>query len=74
MPRFTYDDIVKVRETAPIVARRGEKAWIVGVTEDRTRFPRKQFPPGVIYTIEFEGGDSVDVHEDDLEPVSPNGS
>lgn len=69
MPRFTYDDIVRIRETAPTIARRGEKAWIVAVTEDRRRFPLKQFPPGVVYTVEFEGGDAIDVHEDDLEPA-----
>jgi hypothetical protein len=63
MARLTYDDIVRIRSTSALIERRGEKAWIVGITEDRTRFPRNQFPPGVIYTVEFEGGDSVDVHE-----------
>jgi hypothetical protein len=67
MPRFNYDDIVRIRETAPTVERRGQKAWVIAVIEDRNQFPLKQFPPGVIYSVEFEGGDAIDVHESDLD-------
>jgi hypothetical protein len=49
MARFTYDDIVVLRDTARAVERRGEKAWIIAVLEDRVRFPLSQFPPGVVF-------------------------
>jgi hypothetical protein len=42
---------------------------VVGIIEDRDRFPLKQFPPGVFYMVEFEGGEAVYIHEDDLEPM-----
>jgi hypothetical protein len=69
MPKFTYDDVLVIRKTSSVLEHRGKKAWIVGITEDRERFPRRQFPPGVIYTVEFEGGAAIDIHEDDLEPM-----
>lgn len=67
MSRFTYDDIVVVQITEPIANRRGERAWVVGIISDRTRYPLKEFPPGVVYTVEFEDGDALDVHEENLE-------
>jgi len=67
MARFAYDDIVVVRGIARTVERRGQKAWIIGVLEDRSRFPRSQFPPGVMYSVEFEGGEAIDVHEDEID-------
>jgi hypothetical protein len=67
MTKFTYDDVLLIRKTSPILEHRGKKAWVVGITEDRERFPRRQFAPGVIYTVEFEGGEAIDIHEDDLE-------
>jgi hypothetical protein len=72
MARFICDDIVIIRDSAPAVERRGEKAWVIAVLEDRVRFPLKQFPPGVVYAVEFEGGDAIDVHEDDVELESTN--
>jgi hypothetical protein len=67
MAQFTYDDIVVLRDTARAVERRGQKAWVIAVLEDRVRFTRSQFPPGVIYSVEFEGGDAIDVHENEIE-------
>jgi hypothetical protein len=49
MARFTYDDIVVLRDAARSVERRSEKAWIIAVLEDRVRFPLNQFPPGVVF-------------------------
>jgi hypothetical protein len=68
MPKFTYDDIVKVR-SASSAAPRHDRAWIVGIFEDRPGPYFDKFPDGVVYTIEFEDGTSTEVHEDDLEPV-----
>jgi hypothetical protein len=67
MSKFTYNDIVRIRETGGVAASR--KAWIVGVFEKRpqqgTYFDK--FPPGVVYTVEFEDGSSTEFHEDDLQ-------
>lgn len=67
MARFTYDDIVRVRESAPAGARPGAKAWVVGVFEARPGKYFDTFPEGVIYTIEFEDGASIEIHESSLE-------
>jgi len=69
MPKFTYDDIVKAKSTANSLARPGQRAWVVAVVADRVNFPLLQFPPGVVYSIEFEDGQAIDIHEDDLEIV-----
>ncbi len=66
MAKFTYSDIVKARPIADKKLRPGTRAWVVGVLEDRTHFPLEQFTPGVVYTVEFEDGEAVNVHEDDL--------
>jgi hypothetical protein len=67
MPRFNYNDIVRIKVGASAIADRHDRAWVVAVLEDRQRFPLRQFSPGVVYTIEFEDGTALDVHESDLE-------
>jgi hypothetical protein len=67
MTKFTYDEIVRIKSSATPNFRAGGRAWIVGVIEDRRHFSLRQFPPGVVYSIEFENGDALDVFEDDLE-------
>jgi len=64
---FDYNQVVKVAENSALTARRGHRGWIIAVIEDRKRFPLDQFPPGIIYSIEFEDGQASDVHENDLE-------
>jgi hypothetical protein len=66
MTKFTYNDIVEVLDSAPAALRPGSRAWIVGVSEERRGTYFDQFPPGVVYTIEFEDGSSIDVHESSL--------
>jgi hypothetical protein len=43
---------------------------VIGVfpPEERARIPFPTLPPGTVYTVEFEGGDAMDLHEDHLEP------
>jgi hypothetical protein len=65
MARFNYDDIVRIK-AGRMGSGRG-RAWIVAIIDDRQRFPLREFPPGTVYSIEFEDGDAIDVHEDDLE-------
>jgi hypothetical protein len=70
MTKFTYDDIVKVVFIASDECRPGQRAWIVGVFEDRPGEYFERFPPGTVYSIEFEDGTSIEVHESSLELVS----
>ncbi|RUL78263.1 hypothetical protein [Dyella choica] len=67
MSKFTYNDIVSVRVNDGADSPR--KAWVVGIFEKRpqqgTYFDK--FPPGVVYTVEFEDGSSTQFHEDDLQ-------
>lgn len=67
MVKFSYDDIVKIKVDARTAAKRHGRAWIIAVMEDRQRYPLGRFPPGTVYSIEFEDGTAVDVHENDLE-------
>jgi len=67
--KFAYDDVVRVRLGVEAELRPGSKAWIVGVTAESKRRGAHYdaFKPGNVYTIEFEDGVSVDVHEEDVE-------
>lgn len=66
--RFKYDDIVRVQPGVIIKSRPGERAWIVGIFENRPQGEYfESFPPGVVYSIEFEDGYSTEIHESDLE-------
>ena len=69
MNKFTFDDTVRVKENAPSPLRRGQKASVtmVFLPQDRNGSYFDQFPPGVLYSIEYEDGVSSDVHEDFLE-------
>lgn len=66
MTKFHYDDIVAVIDGAPPELRPGAKAWIVGVFEDRPGKYFDIFPPGTVYSIEFEDGSSIEIHESNL--------
>lgn len=66
MPKFTYNDIVRVKPDSESTLRR-DRAWIVGIFEDRPGPYFDKFPEGVVYTIEFEDGSSTEVHEASLE-------
>ena len=68
MNKFNYDDMVTAKDNAPKELRRGKSAWIVGISkqEDRKGAYLEKFPKGVVYTIEFEDGSSVEALEADL--------
>jgi hypothetical protein len=68
MPKFNYNDIVKIRSAAE-PGTRHDRAWIVGIFEERPGKYFDKFPGGVVYTIEFEDGTSTEVHENSLEPA-----
>lgn len=67
MPKFDYDDIVTAISTAPKCTRSGSKAWVVGVLEVPQGKLLSVFPKGVVYTIEFEDGTSIEIEEGHLE-------
>jgi hypothetical protein len=66
---FTYSDIVRVKDDASDPLRRGHKAWVVLVVrpQDRSGTYFDRFPPGVVYSVEYEDGVAEDAHEDSLE-------
>lgn len=65
MPKFVYNDIVRVKpESVPKM--RSDRAWIVGIFEERPGPYFDKFPAGIVYTIEFEDGTSDEIHEDNL--------
>ncbi|MCS0658816.1 hypothetical protein [Massilia terrae] len=66
MSKFTYNDIVRIRQDCEPTLQRG-RAWVVGVIDEREGDYFNKFPPGVVYTIEFEDGSSTEVHEGSLE-------
>lgn len=70
MAKFNYNDAVLVKG-ANARDHGHERAWIVGVFEDRPGPYFDKFPKGVVYTIEFEDGTSVEVHENNLEADHP---
>jgi hypothetical protein len=70
MSKFTYDDIVTVRNGAPPNLRPGARAWVIAIFDRRETRPGKHFdafPEGVVYTVEFEDGSTAEAHEDILE-------
>jgi len=74
MNKFNFDDLVRIKSDAPGPLRRGHVAsvFMVSLPEDRWGSYTEQFPPGVLYSVEYEDGDAVDVHEDFLELVVPD--
>jgi hypothetical protein len=69
MNKFTFDDTVRIKKDAPNALRQGQKASVtmVFLPQDRIGSYFDQFPPGVIYSVEYEDGESTEVHEDFLE-------
>lgn len=68
MCKYTYDDLVRVSRNADKKLRPGEIASVVAVFNERPLGGYfDQFPPGVIYSIEFEDGEATEIHESDLE-------
>lgn len=71
MPKFTWNDVVRVIHGAPQECRPRERAWVVARTEESQRRGSnlEQFPRGTVYTIEFEDGSSIEVDEASLEAL-----
>jgi len=79
--KFTFGDAVRIKENAPLPRRHGDNAplplrygekasvFMVFFPEDRNGSYYDQFPPGIIYSVEFEDGQATDVHEEFLERV-----
>ena len=67
VPKFNYGGTVKIRVDASDELRPGSRAWIVGVFETRPGPYFDKFPPGIVYTVEYEDGSAQQVHESNLE-------
>lgn len=61
---LTYGDAVIVKADAAECFRPGAKASVIGITpsEERRGAHFDQFPDGVVYLVEFEDGEALDVH------------
>jgi hypothetical protein len=66
MPKFDYNDIVRIKPGAEPGLQQG-RASIVGIFETRPGPYFDKFPAGIVYTVEFEDGTSTEVHEGSLE-------
>jgi hypothetical protein len=68
---LTYDDTVIVKPDAAACFRPGAKGSVVGITppEQRRGAHFEQFPEGIVYLVEFEDGEALDVHGSWLEIV-----
>jgi hypothetical protein len=68
MTKFSYNSIVTARLGTSAELRPGERAWVVGVSEEKDRKGEylKKFPIGTVYLIEFEDGSTVSATESDL--------
>jgi hypothetical protein len=66
-PKFDYDVLVRVSAGAEPALKPRETASVVGVFKERPAPYFDKFPPGVVYTIEFEDGLSGEIHESLLE-------
>ena len=65
MAKFQYNDIVRTGPDLSINLRPDERAWIVSVSEEgeRSGYFLDKYPLGVVYTIEFEDGSSIEIEE-----------
>jgi hypothetical protein len=67
MAKFDYGDVVTVRKGAKTISIM-ERGSIIAIIEDASKLGYLLcFPPGTVYSVEFEGGDRADIHESDLE-------
>lgn len=66
-----YDDLVMIRVDAAERFRPGAKGWIIGITppEERRGAHFEQFPEGVVYLVEFEDGEALELHDSWLDVV-----
>jgi hypothetical protein len=83
MTKYTWNDIVRVkpdvkhwwdypgnRRTGP---RIGDRAWVISVELDPSSHKKAHCPDGVVYGIEWEDGDTIQIHELDLELIERPG-
>jgi hypothetical protein len=69
MGKFSWGDAVRIRADAPSYLRPGALASVYDVSEGKSRFGEHfdSFPPGTVYSVEYEDSSAVEVHEDHLE-------
>jgi hypothetical protein len=65
MAIFTFGDLVETTADAPPIARPRNVASVCGMTAG----PRRDFPPGTIYLVEFPDGEAIEVHESFLQAM-----
>ncbi len=70
MAKFNYSDVVRVKAEAPVPLRSGATGSVIAVFETRPKGSYfAEFPPGVVYSIEYSDGVAAEAREDHLEPA-----
>ena len=70
MVQSDYDDLVEVRADAPKEYRPGQRGSVIGVLKG-TKIPTyRKFESDVVYTIEFDDGEALDIDGDFVMPCS----
>lgn len=68
MSKFEIDDTVITKEVPHLKQYHGQVGSVINVFSERpTGKHFEQFPEGVVYVVEFENGEAIDIHEFDLE-------
>ncbi|MCP3865704.1 hypothetical protein [Marisediminitalea sp.] len=67
MGKFKIDDTVKTKNLPHLKLYCGQIGSVINVFSKRPEGKHfEQFPVGTIYAVEFENGDAIDIHENDL--------
>ncbi|OBP17060.1 hypothetical protein A5320_21495 [Rheinheimera sp. SA_1] len=68
MSKFKIDDTVKTKNVTHLQHFHGQIGSVINVFVDRPAGKHfEQFPEGVVYAVEFENGEAIDIHESDLD-------
>lgn len=67
MCKFRINDTVLVKNVAHLERYFGQVGSIINIFLERPAGRHfDQFPDGVVYAVDFENGEAIDVHESDL--------
>lgn len=72
MSKFKIDDTVRTKNVIHLQHFYGQTGSVINVFIDRPAGKHfEQFPEGVVYSVEFESGEAIDIHESDLDLELP---
>jgi hypothetical protein len=71
MAMFDYNDTVYLLKPGRYDEYLGKGASVIAIFDDRERWVFPELPEGIVYSIEFENGDAIDVHEGEIAAECP---